>query len=155
MDSGDRLFGFTFWLCHWLWRHISYLNSPGLHLGFPGSISGKDPACQYRRCKRWQFDPWVGKIPWRRAWPPPPLLLPGESHGQRSLVGCSSWGCRVRHDWNDLAQHTQSQLICTMSIIIALLWGFDKIMHATCLESGSSKYSQIFTIAIIKKSCPL
>ena len=33
------------------------------------------------------FDPWVGKIPWRRAWQPTPVLLPGESHGQRSLVG--------------------------------------------------------------------
>ena len=37
------------------------------------------------------FDPWVGKIPWRRAWPPTPVFLPGESHGQRSLVGCSPW----------------------------------------------------------------
>ena len=31
------------------------------------------------------FDHWVGKIPWRRAWQPTPVLLPGESHGQRSL----------------------------------------------------------------------
>ena len=33
------------------------------------------------------FDHWVGKIPWRRAWQPTPEFLPGESHGQRSLVG--------------------------------------------------------------------
>ena len=32
---------------------------------------------------------WVGKVPWRRKWPPTPVLLPGESHGQRSLVGYS------------------------------------------------------------------
>ena len=38
------------------------------------------------------FDPWVGKIPWRRAWQPTPVSLPGESHGQRSLVGSSPWG---------------------------------------------------------------
>ena len=38
------------------------------------------------------FDPWVGKIPWRRAWQPTPVFLPGESHGQRSLVGYSPWG---------------------------------------------------------------
>ena len=38
------------------------------------------------------FDPWVRKIPWRRAWQPTPVLLPGESHGQRSLAGCSPWG---------------------------------------------------------------
>ena len=36
--------------------------------------------------------PWVGKIPWRRKWQPTPVLLPGESHGGRSLVGCSPWG---------------------------------------------------------------
>ena len=39
-----------------------------------------------------KIDSWVGKIPWRRAWQPTPVFLPGESHGQRSLVGCSSWG---------------------------------------------------------------
>ena len=38
------------------------------------------------------FDLWVGKIPWRRAWQPSPVLLPGESHGQRSLAGYSPWG---------------------------------------------------------------
>ena len=38
------------------------------------------------------FNPWVGKIPGRRKWEPTPVLLPGKSHGQRSLVGCSPWG---------------------------------------------------------------
>ena len=38
------------------------------------------------------FDPWIGKIPWRRAWQPTPVFLPGESLGQRSLVGYSPWG---------------------------------------------------------------
>ena len=57
--------------------------------GFPGGASGKEPACQCRRYKRNRFGPWVGKIPWRRAWQPPPVFLPGESHGQRSLVGYS------------------------------------------------------------------
>ena len=42
--------------------------------------------------KRREFDPWVGKIPWRRDWLLTPVLLPGESQGQRSLVGCSPWG---------------------------------------------------------------
>ena len=35
---------------------------------------------------------WVGRIPWRREWQPTLVFLPGESHGQRSLVGCSPWG---------------------------------------------------------------
>ena len=39
-----------------------------------------------------RFDPWVGKIPWRRKWQPTPVLLPGKSHEQRSLVGYSPWG---------------------------------------------------------------
>ena len=38
------------------------------------------------------FDPWVGKILWRRKWQPTPLLLPGKSHGQRSMVGYSPRG---------------------------------------------------------------
>ena len=57
--------------------------------GFPGGSRGKEPACQYRRC---EFDPWVGKIPWRREWQPTPVFLPGESHGQRSLAGYSPCG---------------------------------------------------------------
>ena len=45
------------------------------------------------------FEPWVGKIPWRKAWQPTLVFLPGESHGQRSLVGYRTWGHkRVRHD---------------------------------------------------------
>jgi len=58
-----------------------------LLLGFPGCASGKESACQSRGCKRCGFDPWVRKIPWRRTWQPAPVFLPGESHGQRSLVG--------------------------------------------------------------------
>ena len=52
----------------------------------------KEPACQCKGPKRYEFDPWVRKIPWRRIWQPTPGLLPGESHGQKSLVGYSPWG---------------------------------------------------------------
>ena len=46
-----------------------------------------------------RFDPWVGKIPWRREWQPTPVFLPGEFHGQRSLVGLQSMGLqRAGHD---------------------------------------------------------
>ena len=54
-------------------------------------LSGEESACQSRSCG---FDPRNGKIPWRRAWQPTPVFLPGESHGQRSLVGYSPWGCK-------------------------------------------------------------
>ena len=63
--------------------------------------SGKDPACQHRRHKRRGFDPWVGKIPWRRAWQPTPVFLPEESHGQRSLVGYGPW-CHKELDMTEL-----------------------------------------------------
>ena len=54
------------------------------------SISfGKEPARQCRRYKRCNFDLWVGKIPWWMVWQPTPILLAGEPHGQRSLVGYS------------------------------------------------------------------
>ena len=65
-----------------------------IYMGFPRWHSGKESACQCRRCKRHEFDPWVGKIPWRRAWQPTPVFLPGESHGQRRLVGYSLRGLR-------------------------------------------------------------
>ena len=42
-----------------------------------------------RRCK---FDPWVGKILWRKKWQPTPVFLPAKFHGQRSLAGYSPWG---------------------------------------------------------------
>ena len=56
---------------------------------FPGGASGKESTCQGRRHKRHGFNPWVGKIPWRRAWQPTPVFLPRESHGQRTLMGYS------------------------------------------------------------------
>ena len=70
------------------------------------TLSGKEPDCHCRRYKRLQFNPWVGKIPWRRAWQPTPIFLPGELHGQRSLVGYSPWRSqKIRHEWSDLVSN--------------------------------------------------
>ena len=41
---------------------------------FPGGARGKEPTCQCRRRKRHGFNPWVRKVPWRRAWQPTPVL---------------------------------------------------------------------------------
>ena len=57
-------------------------------VGFPGGADRKESACQ---CT---FYPWVRKVPWRRAWHPTPVFLPGKSHEHRSLVGCSPWGLK-------------------------------------------------------------
>ena len=56
---------------------------------FPGSATGKKPTCQCKRPKRCRFDPWVRRMPWRRAWQPTPVFLPGECHGQWSLLDYS------------------------------------------------------------------
>ena len=55
-------------------------------------LSGKESTCQYRRYRRCRFDPWIGKIPWKRKCLPTPVYLPGKSHGQRSLAGYSPRG---------------------------------------------------------------
>ena len=60
--------------------------------GFLGGASGKESAYQSRKCKRCEFDPQAGKIPWSRKWHPTPVFLPGKCHGQRSLVGYHPWG---------------------------------------------------------------
>ena len=59
------------------------------------------PAVQGR-----MFDPWVGKIPWVRKWQPPPVFLPGKSHGQRSLAGYSPWGCKESDMTEQLSKDT-------------------------------------------------
>ena len=51
--------------------------------------SSKESACQCRRYRRCRFCAWFGKILWSRKWQPTPVFLPGKSHWQRSLVGCS------------------------------------------------------------------
>ena len=48
----------------------------------------------YLQCRKLGFNPWLRKILWRREWLPTPIFLPGEFHGQRSLVGYSPWGCK-------------------------------------------------------------
>ena len=75
-----------------LWGQVSFLTGAApediTHLdqmGFPGSSDGKESAC-HRRAK---FNPWVTKIPWRRAWQPPPVFWPGES---RWMEATSLWG---------------------------------------------------------------
>ena len=60
-------------------------------MGFSGSSDGKEYACNVG-----DPDlnlPWVGKIPWRKAWQPTPVFLPGESTWTEDMVRYSPWGC--------------------------------------------------------------
>ena len=66
-----------------------------------------ESACQCRRLRRHGFDPWVRKIPWRMKWQPTAVFLPGESYGQRSLVGCSPGG----HKESDTTEHAHLHLL--------------------------------------------
>ena len=57
------------------------------------------------KCGRHGFDPWVGKIPWRRHWQPTPVFLPWKSHGQRSLAGYSPWAHNASNMTEQLTHH--------------------------------------------------
>ena len=77
-------------------EYCDYLGAIILFTGFLGGTSSKEPTCQCSRHKGRGFDPWIGKIPWRGAWQPTPVFLPGESRGQRSQVGYSH---KVTKSW--------------------------------------------------------
>ena len=68
----------------------------------------KNPSANAGNKKRCRLDPWVRKIPWSRKWQPTPIFLPGESHGQRSLVGYIPWG----HKELDMIEVTYHSLTC-------------------------------------------
>ena len=65
----------------------------------PRRCSGKESTCQGRIRKRYGFNHWVRKIPWRKKWQPTPVFLLGKFCGQRSLSGYSPWGLRVGYNW--------------------------------------------------------
>ena len=70
---------------------LSPVAIPSSVSGLPWWLSGKKSACERRRRG---FNPWIGKIPSRRKWQPTPVILPGKSHGQRSLACYSPWGLK-------------------------------------------------------------
>ena len=106
-------------------------------VGVPGA-SGKEPASQCRRRKRHRFDHCVGKIPWRRAWQPTPVLLPGESHGQRSLEGYGPQG-RKESDMPEATEHACTHVwhwrpfttSPSITFLAQLLQALPQTLHAT------------------------
>ena len=75
--------------------------------GFPGGSDGKASACNAGDPGLIPF--WVGKIPWRRTWQSTPALLPGKSHGRRSLIGYSPWGRKESDTTERLHFHFQNR----------------------------------------------
>ena len=63
-------------------------------LDFPSGTRSKKNLAADAGDTRYRFNPWVGKIPWRRKCHPTPIFLPGKSYGQRILVGYSPYCCK-------------------------------------------------------------
>ena len=92
---------------------------------FPSGTSCKESACQCRRHRRWEFDPCIRKILWRRIWKPTPVFLPGESHER------GAWKAAVHGvaeldtaEWLSIAQNTIYAYICYM--VCYIMWN---ILH--------------------------
>ena len=108
--------------------------------GLPRGPSSKESACQRKRCK---FNPWVGKIPWRRKWQPTPILLPGESHGRRSLAGCSPWGHTESDTTERLSTHTHQGLNLSFMHSIAMEKAIKQHQMIQNTIEGLNKWKQI------------
>ena len=93
---------------------------------FPGGTSSTEIACQYRRHKRPRFNPWVRKIPWRRAWQPTPVSLPRDRGAQQTMV---HWVTESRTQLKQL--HTDAP---TSSIPAPDLWFLPSAYAVTYLQ---------------------
>ena len=73
-------------------------------------LNGKEYICL--QCRRCGFDPWVGKIPFKKKWQPTPVFLPCNSHGQKNPVGYSPWDCK----------ESDTTGLLTLSLVILSSW---------------------------------
>ena len=116
-------------------------------MGFPGG-SVEESTCQ---CKRYRFDPWVGKIPWRRKWQPTPVFLTGKSHGQRRLAG---YYCSCGRKESD----TTEQLIWSdLKVYVSML--FSQVIPPSPSPTESKSlffmYQNFISFGgLVAKSCP-
>ena len=100
-------------------------------LGLRRWCSGKEYACQ---CRRWEFNPWVRKIPWRRIWQPIPVFLPGKSHdrgGWRATV------LGVIKSWTRLIDWTT--ILIFIKAVVLKVW----IFRVVSAVSGNLSEMQI------------
>ena len=107
--------------------------------GFPGGASAKEPTCQCRRLSRLGFDPWVGKIPWRKAWQPAWVFLPGESHGR------GTWGTAASRGSQSQAALKPLSTARTQEAAGALFF----------LPGGLNGISCLFTLASVTLKSPV
>ena len=98
-------------------------------MGFSRGGSAKELLRQCKRCMRCQLDPWVGKIPWRRARQPTPVFLPGESHGQRAWQAVVQRAAQSQTPLKRLSTCYQILLFCCV---------------AEAYEEGSGAFPELF-----------
>ena len=108
----------TDWRLHYLWKPQIWWKFPkyvnGTLSGISTSISHPVIIFDIKKTNyklsyiiQYSVNYMVGKIPWRRKWHPTPVLLPGKSHGWRSLVGYSPWG----HKQSDMTERLHSLIV--------------------------------------------
>ena len=116
-------------------------------LGLPWWLSGKEPTCQCRRCG---LDPWVRKIPWKRKGQHTPGCLPGKSHGQRSLVGCSPWGHKRVERYSETKQQATTATPCPTKV-----WSDQSLSVPAAFPSVHSLRICCFAHSLWLESCLL
>ena len=84
------------WLCQHAGSFFSVVACELLLFLGGSAVKKKNPPAMQETRKR-RFDPWVGKIPWRRKWQSTPVFFPGKLHGQRNLADYSPWGQATDH----------------------------------------------------------
>ena len=111
-------------------------------MGFLGGTSGKEPTCQSRRHKRHGFDPWIGRIPLEKGMQSTPVFFSRESLGQRSLAGCSPWGCQEL-DTTEVTEHACTHLYWMVAPSRITFEGYlllppflpdSQVIHVVCLS---------------------
>ena len=128
------------------------------------SLYGKESACQYRRHKRCNFRPWVGKIPWSREWQPTLVLLTGKFHGQSSQAGYSLQGHKESDmtKWLSVHTHTHTHTHTHVYLCIFFLFSFESLLLCTdlllwlfLLQSTSSRHTGFSSCSMWLSSCSL
>ena len=114
---------------------------------FPVGSDGKSICLQ---CRRSGFNPWVGKIPWRRKWQPTPVFLPEKSHGQRSLAGYSPWGLKESDTTERLTNthtHTHTHTRLSLSLTLCKIKKLSSKLAVTILYSYVMEESSCCSIS--------
>ena len=109
----------------------------GFRLGFPASISGRELTRRYRKRERCGIDPWVGKIPWRRAWQPTLVFMLENPMGRGAWQATGHWLTKNQTRLKQLSTHTWAQMTKLHSMYKAEL---------VCKTSSSNSKSLIYSI---------